>query len=246
MGFSDGTPMLEVPSSLLKPSSETQQQLLTHFRLLHLLHHRSKNQHKRSLWYRHFDIFRREVKILCKELQIYLGPGFSSQIVTIEASNASAKRKSATALPPTLPSASIQNVTARLTFWTSSHLVSHCYIAFSTLATTPSFSPLALSLLATLARVCSLTGVIAHLQALAHLEGTKATVEDEEQLAEALERFAQEDAQELFGPVQVDASLAENDIGVPIKRTIDESKPAQRPKKRRKKANVIDDLFDGL
>lgn len=246
MVSSSDAPVLEVPSSLLRPSPETQQQLLTHLRLLHLLHHRSKNQHKSSLWYRHFDIFRREVRSLCNELQIDLGPGFSTQITPVKQAKVTAKRKSAAARSVALPSATNQKVTARLKYWISSDLISCCYTAFSTLATTPSFSPLALSLLAILARICSLTGITAHLQAFARLEEAKATDEDQEQLTEALERFAQEDAGELFENFQRDAASAYNDLGVPILRNFNEDKPIPPPKKRRKKANAIDDLFDGL
>jgi len=56
------------PPSTLLTSSQPQTTLLTQSRLLHLLHHRNKNQHRRSNWYRHFSSFRREVKKLCGEL----------------------------------------------------------------------------------------------------------------------------------------------------------------------------------
>ncbi len=56
-----------LPSTLLT-APQPQTTLLTQSRLLHLLHHRNKNQHRRSHWYRHFSSFRGEVKKLCGEL----------------------------------------------------------------------------------------------------------------------------------------------------------------------------------
>lgn len=246
MESTEDAPTYEVPPSLLKSCSETQQQLLNHSRILHLLNHRSKNQHKRSLWYRHLSIFRREVISLTKDLDIELGPGFSSKIVPDRLSKAHEKRKAGATRSAAISLPSRGKVTERLSHWISSQLISRCYTAFSTLASTPSFSPLALSLLATLARICSLTGITAHLQALGRLVDLRAIDEDEEQLTEALERFAQEDAGELFDPIHVDATSAGIDVGMPMKRILDDNKPASPPKKRRKKTNVIDDLFDGL
>jgi hypothetical protein len=61
---------LTLPVELLKPSSQPRQVLLQHLRLLHLTYHRSKNQHRRSQWFRHFNTFRRELSRLCSDLGI--------------------------------------------------------------------------------------------------------------------------------------------------------------------------------
>jgi hypothetical protein len=63
-------PALTLPAELLKPSSQLRQTVLQHLRLLYLIYHRSKNQHRRSQWFRHFSTFRREVSRLCGNLGI--------------------------------------------------------------------------------------------------------------------------------------------------------------------------------
>jgi hypothetical protein len=44
------------------------QDLKTQSSLLHLLHHRSSNQHRRSSWYRPFSLFRKQLRLALSEL----------------------------------------------------------------------------------------------------------------------------------------------------------------------------------
>jgi len=68
-----------LPPDLVKPSSQTRQALLQHLRLLHLLQHRNKNQHRRSQWFRHFSTFRRELGRICNQLGLDLSKGLSEE-----------------------------------------------------------------------------------------------------------------------------------------------------------------------
>lgn len=233
-----------LPKSLFKTSSEARQQLVTHLRILHLLHHRSKNQHGRSHWYRHFNKLRRETKALCRDLQLDLGSGFET--TSNPAKSKSTKHAKTVATPPSMIDKSAERQAAdRLEHWVASGLISKCYVAFTSLAATPSFSPLALTLIAVLARICSLTGVTAHLQSLSTIEADKAAETDQEQLTEALERFAEEDAGELFDRAE-DVGTPVPDTGTAVKREMQSAPSEGKPAKRRKRANAIDDLFAGL
>ena len=234
-----------LPKGLLKPDSESKQQLVSNMRLAHLLHHRSKNQHGRSPWYRHFNKFRRELKSLCKELAIDLGPGFDMPILTSD-TKAKIKKQSATSQLAIVGRAGQQKAIARLDHWITSGLVVRCYTAFSSLAATPSFSPIALTLIAILARVCSVTGVTAHMQNLSRAEEDRAAEDDSDQVSDALMRFAEEDAGELFDRVQDGDKTDSHDHGAAVKREIAAAENVPKPAKRRKKANAIDDLFAGL
>lgn len=70
---------LTVPADLLKSSSQARQTLLQHLRLLRLLHHRNKNQHRRSHWFRHFNNFRRALSNFCDVIGIDVSKGLSEE-----------------------------------------------------------------------------------------------------------------------------------------------------------------------
>lgn len=126
-----------LPLDLLKPSSQTRHTLLQHLRLLHLLHHRNKNQHRRSQWFRHFSTFRREAGRACTDLGIDVVKG-----VTEEAQDADRKlgskvvkeKKSNVQAGVTLnlnkqqDRASIRRkCSARVTYWVQSKLMTKWY-----------------------------------------------------------------------------------------------------------------------
>lgn len=189
-----------LPASL-RSNEDTQQRLLNYLRLMHLIHHRNNNQHRSSPWYRRFNAFRRELGRLCKDLGIERGPGFpaSATDASKPKRGASTSRPAHTLRGATLkPSTSKTAVIQRLTHWIDSNLISRCYTAFSSLTATPSFSPLALVLLAILAGVCTLTGITTTLQALAKADEERQARHDEAALGAALEKFANEDAADLF------------------------------------------------
>lgn len=57
-----------LPPVLTHPA--THATLQSQARLLHLLHARNKNQHRRGVWYRSFGVMRREVGRLCDDLDV--------------------------------------------------------------------------------------------------------------------------------------------------------------------------------
>ncbi|EHL01651.1 hypothetical protein M7I_2285 [Glarea lozoyensis 74030] len=65
-------PNVQTPS-LPQFSSSAVHTLTTIHNHLHLLHHRNKNQHRLSKWYKPFSIFRRQIPKLIAELERYEG-----------------------------------------------------------------------------------------------------------------------------------------------------------------------------
>lgn len=70
--------------------------------------------------------------------------------------------------------------------------------AFTTLAATPSFAPLSLILLALLARVYKLLGVTAYIHVLGDAEEQEQLARDEQEMQDALAKFAEVDAANLW------------------------------------------------
>lgn len=118
------------PPKALLTSPSTHNSLRQSANLLHLLHARNKNQHRRSPFYRHFDHFRRQLRGLLSDLAI---------------SQAKARRSAAE---------------ARISFWLYAGLVTKWYVAFSQLFARESvrFAGMGMALLGILARVSRDTG----------------------------------------------------------------------------------------
>ncbi|KAF2719616.1 hypothetical protein K431DRAFT_211726, partial [Polychaeton citri CBS 116435] len=113
--------------------------------ILHLIHHRNKNQHRRSHWYRHFDIFRRHVNTLC------------SQITTLNhrpPTNLERARKRARDKDLQL------QIRQRLDAWQDVYVAKWQH-AFSQLVADGRFAVVGLALLGALAEVCEVTGITA-------------------------------------------------------------------------------------
>lgn len=70
--------------------------------------------------------------------------------------------------------------------------------AFTTLAATPSFAALSLTLLALFARVCSILGVTTLVRAIGDVEEQEQLAKDEQEIQEALAKFAEVDALKLW------------------------------------------------
>lgn len=147
-----------MPSLLHISSAVTPlESLQTESRLLHLLHHRNRNQHRRSTWYRHLTAFRRALRDLLASFTLPHSrnidhPKYSAPGVLISAP-APAHAKLATA-------ADLARFSAR---WP----VPAWHAAFSSLLAAGSgqFAPLGLALLGVLAKVCAVVGTTARMEA---------------------------------------------------------------------------------
>jgi len=129
--------------------------LLTHLsNLLHLLHHRNKNQHRRSPWYRHFSLFRRNLTALLSDYTLIL----STPTTNLER----ARLKSQT------PALQLR-ISQRLDFW-QDVLVGKWQRAFSQVVADGRFSVIGLVMLACLGGVCRVVGVVEGLEVLGQEE----------------------------------------------------------------------------
>jgi ribonuclease MRP protein subunit RMP1 len=123
---------------------------LDHFSsLLHLLHHRNQNQHRRSIWYRHFSLFRKHLTALLADY------------TTLLATPTSAVER--TRLKALTPSLHIR-ISKRLAFW-QDVLVARWMRAFSQVVADGRFSVLGLVMLGVLGGVCRVVGVVDGLEA---------------------------------------------------------------------------------
>lgn len=147
------------------PSPEEVAQLTHLSSLLHLLHHRNKNQHRRSIWYRHFSLFRRHLAALLADY---------TTLTTVPATNL--ERTRLKALTPTLQA----RITQRLELW-KNVLVARWMRAFSQVVADGRFSVLGLVMLGVLGGVCKVIGVAEGLEA-----------EGQEEVERVLEEFGRE------------------------------------------------------
>lgn len=126
--------------------------LATLSHLLTLLHHRNKNQHRRSSWWRHFSTFRRRVRWLAdleagrsgRDAKGHKNPGPAT---TTTCAGAGAAAEDAWLLSD-----------AECRIWADVYVV-RWYGAFSQLVAERRFAALGIVLLGVLARVCALLGV---------------------------------------------------------------------------------------
>ncbi|KAM0719412.1 hypothetical protein Q7P37_005317 [Cladosporium fusiforme] len=147
------------------PSTEELAQLTHLSSILHLLHHRNKNQHRRSPWYRHLSLFRRHLSALL---------GDFATLTTTPSTNL--ERTRLKALTPSLQA----RIAQRLTFW-QDVLVARWMRAFSQVVADGRFSVLGLVMLGVLAGVCRVVGVADGLEA-----------EGQREMEKALEEFGKE------------------------------------------------------
>lgn len=169
---------MAVPSSTSTPTSTTtpipalkltpqNNQDLHHISdLLHLLHHRNHNQHRRSSWYRHFSIFRRHLSTLLSHASI-----LAEQPTT----HLGKHRKKATDAKVNA------QIALELGFWRDV-LVPKWQHAFAQVVADGRFAVLGVVLLATLAQVARIVGLVGVYDAMG-----------EEEVRRVLERFAREE-----------------------------------------------------
>ena len=247
-----GISKTDPPWKHVKLSSDDLQCLKTQWSVLHLLHHRSHNQHRRSTWYRHFNTFRKQLRSLIDDLDPQIPP------------EALPSRKVRTFQP------ALQRVEKRIKFW-AEVMVEKWYAAFMQLIGDQQFAVLGVTIFAVLAKVVDVLGILEKMQDEASLE----TIKDD--LHKAAERqrqpgndYTNDIALHDVGVAIERAPASEDeaaDIGIAVDRDeikkttsrrvagdgklIDDSKAmpsdAKAPKKKRKRnADEIDDLFSGL
>lgn len=131
------------------PSKDDLSQLEHYSNLLHLFHHRNQNQHRRSIWYRHFALFRRQLTAL------------RADYTTLSAAPTTAvERTRLKALTPGLHT----RISQRLTYW-QDVLAARWMRAFSQVVADSRFSVLGLVMLGVLGGVCKIVGVVEGLEA---------------------------------------------------------------------------------
>ncbi len=111
--------------------------------LLYLFHHRNKNQHRRSIWWRHFSTFRRQLNNLVSEVQ---------SLHEVPTTHLQRSKKKAQDLETK------DLVSKRIEFWIDV-LVPKWHSTFSQIVTDGRFAVLGLVLIAVLAQACQITGI---------------------------------------------------------------------------------------
>ena len=129
--------------------------------LLHLFNHRNKNQHRRSIWFRHFSTFRKQLNTLVQDI---------SEIREVPETHLQRIRKVKKDV------ARQQRLSQRLVLW-QDVMVAKWHHAFSQTITENSFAVLGIFLLAVLSQVSQIVGVTARFEELGQAEVERA-IED--------------------------------------------------------------------
>lgn len=244
----------ERPARISKEGEESIERLAN---LLHLFHHRNKNQHRRSIWWRSFQIFRRQINAYLTDIKSL------NETPTTHLERTKKKARD----PETIIA-----ISRRLDCW-QDVMVPRWQRSFSQIVADGRFSMLGLTLIAALSEVCRIARVT-----VAYEEAGQAEVE------KALERFAEEGweghdteaTEQKFGKEDMGEAISRDQVddaedysvpttnvttktSLPPARPQKTSAPAAKPaskrdtpetsrpaKKKRKKGNAIDDLFSGL
>lgn len=235
----------------LQISQEEQMELQHLSDLLHLFHHRNKNQHRRSIWWRHFSVFRKQLASLVSDI---------SELNEVPTTNlAKTKKKSQDARI-------LATHSQRMAFWRDI-MVPKWQHSFSQVVADGRFSVLGLVLMAVLAQICRIVGLTAELEDLGQIEVEKVledfgreqrALQDSvgdpsqgEDVGEVIRREEEEDDDDDM-LAQMPAS-AEPKVKPAIPPTPEAASKAttkrpsetseKRSKKKRRKGNAIDDIF---
>lgn len=226
--------------------SKNDQEALQHLSdVLHLFHHRNKNQHRRSIWWRHFSVFRRQLNKLLEEV---------NSLNEVPQTHLERIRKK------TRDQETSSNISERLDLW-QNVLVTKWQNSFSQIIADGRFAVLGLVLIAVLAQTCQITGITTKLEDIG-----------QDEVEKVLKRFGEEDW-EAESEVERGRTADGEDIGVAILRDAHQNEdrkgenlPAVLPKndtdsasqsgistraskpakKKRKRGDAIDDLFSNL
>jgi ribonuclease MRP protein subunit RMP1 len=197
--------------------------------LLHL-HHRNKNQHRRSHWWKHLNIFRRQLRAITTEI-LSENEGTSTPLVKLNSKGQQ-----------------------RLEAWITIYVVKW-HGAFAQILTERRFVGIGLVLLATLANASAILGVTGGLRSRGQQDLVEAMKKMENSQAELLEEIVvesrgDEDVGEVIERDEVlpDAPVSEvlDDPSLLKLDVATEMNSMKEKKRKKKKANAIDDLFDAL
>ena len=213
--------------------------------ILHLFHHRNKNQHRRSIWWRHFSIFRRQLNALLNEV---------SNLNEIPSTHLQRTRKKVK------DRETQTKISGRLSFW-QDVLIPKWQHSFSQVTADGRFAVLGLVLTAVLAQTCHIVGFTTTLEDLGQAEVEKVLHEfgkEDWEGKTALEQGGCHEGEDV-GEVIVRDDLPQdersNESIVSAKQQKEGSRKLETKKsktstgpirKKRKKDNAIDDLFSGL
>ena len=223
--------------------SAKDQESLEHLaNLLHLFHHRNKNQHRRSVWWRHFSVFRRQLNALVEEARTI------NKVPTTHLERTRKKVKD---------KETQDRISLRLSFWQDT-LLPKWQTSFSQVVADGRFASLGLVLLAALAEICHITGITASIEELGQAEVEK-----------VLDEFSKEAWEDDSGHVGL-SQLEDEDVGEVVSRSepsikgsgeVSASDDSKRRKitnsetqksriitvtpsrKKRRKGDAIDDIF---
>lgn len=243
-----------------KISKEDEEALQHLSDLLHLFHHRNKNQHRRSIWWRHFQVFRKQMKNVTHDIK---------DLNNIPLTHLARTKKKAK------DQLTLQRIEERLSIW-QDVMVPKWQHAFSQLAADGRFAVLGLMLMASLAEACRVLGLTAAFEELGQAEVEKVLEKfgredwerddraDDGSAAEGGEDFGEvvsrrilpvmEEEGETESTVKANASLDDTErlraepVSTASQPTKKRVKPATEKtnKKKRRKGDAIDDLFSGL
>jgi ribonuclease MRP protein subunit RMP1 len=221
------------PLSPTKPSKSPNEELEDLSNLLYLLYRRNKNQHRRSHWWKHLNIFRRQLRTL---------------VAKGVARNPSAAVGPKVKLNPKFGEPLVAT-------WVRGYVV-RWYEAFSQLLAEQYFVQLGVTLLAVLGRVCALVG------ATERLEQEEEEEEEEKGVAEGLDTWAAEQTTggalgHADGHIDAGVVIAREDLLLPVATSTEShattaevpvpmAKGTSKKKRQKKKINPIDALFDAL
>ena len=209
--------------------------------ILHLFHHRNKNQHRRSIWWRYFSTFRRQLNALVVEAR---------RLHEAPTSHLERSRKK------TRDQETKTNLAERCIFWRDT-LVPKWQNSFSQIVADGRFAVLGLVLLAALAEACQITDITTAYEDLGQEEVEKVLEQfSEEHWMEGIETDAGssvlgEDLGEAVSRDDTDRTLvpivtSSERHGNTVRQIITAASDDRPPRTKRKKANAIDDLFSGL
>ena len=227
---------------LSKVDSERLEQSLD---LLHVIYHRNLNQHRRSVWWRHFSVFRRQFIGIIREIR---------SMNEVPTTHLERSRKKI------IDEETRSKILQRRNLWRDT-LVPKWQNSFSQIVADGRFAALGLVLIAVLAQACQIVGITQDYDDLRQMEIEKVLEEfGKEEWNDAPRHSVEQNGSgEDMGEVITRGKLETNflpdetlppAITEPSKdkkgQLLAHAKGSKPARKKRKTANAIDDLFGGL